>query len=78
EVRALSEIVGKGGLTEVDRKYMDVGDMFEKEFLSQGLDENRNLEETLGLQWKVASALPKNELTKVKDKFIDQYYKASK
>lgn len=57
---------------------MDVGDMFEKEFLSQGLDENRNLEETLGLQWKVASALPKNELTKVKDKFIDQYYKASK
>lgn len=78
EVRALSEIVGKGGLTEVDRKYMDVGDMFEKEFLTQGLDENRNLEETLGLQWKVASALPKNELTKVKDKFIDQYYKASK
>ncbi len=78
EVRALSEIVGKGGLTEVDRKYMDVGDMFEKEFLSQGLDENRNLEETLGLQWKVTSALPKNELTKVKDKFIDQYYKASK
>jgi len=78
EVRALSEIVGKGGLTEVDRKYMDVGDMFEKEFLTQGLDENRNLEETLGLQWKVTSALPKNELTKVKDKFIDQYYKASK
>jgi len=76
EVRALSGIVGKGGLTEVDRKYMDVGDAFEKEFLSQGLDENRNLEETLGLQWNVISALPKNELTKVKDKFIDQYYKA--
>ncbi len=76
EVRALSEIVGKGGLTEVDRKYMDVGDVFEKEFLSQGLDENRNLAETLGLQWDVISALPKNELTKVKDKFIDQYYKA--
>jgi len=76
EVRALSEIVGKGGLTEVDRKYMDVGDGFEKEFLSQGLDENRNLEETLGLQWDIISALPKNELTKVKDKFIDQYYKA--
>jgi V/A-type H+-transporting ATPase subunit B len=76
EVRALSGIVGKGGLTEVDRKYMDVGDAFEKDFLSQGLDENRNLEETLGLQWNVISALPKNELTKVKDKFIDQYYKA--
>ncbi len=76
EVRALSGIVGKAGLTEVDRKYKDVGDIFEKEFLSQGLDENRNLEETLGLQWNVMSALPKNELTKVKDKFIDQYHKA--
>jgi len=75
EVRALSGIVGKAGLTEVDRKYMDVGDIFEKEFLSQGLDENRNLEETLGLQWNTMSTLPKNELTKVKDKFIDQYHK---
>ena len=76
EVRALSEIVGKGGLTGVDRKYMDLGDKFEKEFLSQGLDENRTLEETLSLQWEISSTLPKNELTKIKDKFIDQYYKA--
>ncbi|KAG2475783.1 MAG: V-type ATP synthase subunit B [Nitrosopumilales archaeon] len=75
EVRALSEIVGKSGLTGVDRKYMELGDIFEKEFLSQGVDENRTLEETLSLQWNAASLLPKNELTKVKDKFIEQYYK---
>ena len=55
---------------------MDFGDIFEKEFLSQGVDENRTLEETLGFQWSISSVLPKNELTKVKDKFIDQYYKA--
>lgn len=77
EVRALSEIVGKAGLTGVDIKYMDVGDAFEQNVLSQGVDENRVLEETLGLEWKTASILPKNELNKVKDKFIDQYYKAS-
>ncbi len=77
EVRALSEIVGKAGLTGVDIKYMDVGDAFEQNVLSQGVDENRVLEETLGLEWKTASILPKGELTKVKDKFIDQYYKAS-
>ena len=76
EVRALSEIVGKAGLTGVDIKYMDVGDAFEQNVLSQGVDENRVLEETLGLEWKTASILPKGELTKVKDKFIDQYYKA--
>lgn len=77
EVRALSEIVGKAGLTGVDIKYMDVGDAFEQSVLSQGVDENRILEETLGLEWKTASILPKAELNKVKDKFIDQYYKAS-
>lgn len=77
EVRALSEIVGKAGLTGIDIKYMDVGDAFEENILSQGVDENRVLEETLGLEWKTGSILPKGELTKVKDKFIDQYYKAS-
>ena len=35
----------------------------------------KNIEETLGLQWNTISNLPKNELTKVKDKFIEQYYK---
>jgi len=77
EVRALSEIVGKAGLTGIDIKYMDVGDAFEQNVLSQGVDENRVLEETLGSEWKTASILPKGELNKVKDKFIDQYYKAS-
>ena len=53
---------------------MDVGDVFEKEFLSQAIDENRQLDETLSLLWKVVGNLPKNELTKVKDKYVDQYY----
>jgi len=78
EVRALAGIVGKGGLTGVDLNYLDFGDDFEKAFLSQGPDENRTIEETLGLAWKTISFLPKNELTKVKDKFIDQYYKERK
>jgi V/A-type H+-transporting ATPase subunit B len=75
EVRALAGIVGKGGLTGVDLNYLDFGDDFEKKFLSQDLDENRTIEETLALQWSGVSLLPKNELTKVKDKYIDQYYK---
>ena len=75
EVRALAGIVGKGGLTGVDLNYLNFGDEFEKNFLSQDIDENRNLEETLSLQWKAVSNLPKNELTKIKDKYIEQYYK---
>ncbi len=73
-MRALAGIVGKAGLTDVDLKYMDVGDVFEKQFLTQAVDENRSIEETLGTSWKVISNLPKNELTKIKDKYIDKYY----
>jgi V/A-type H+-transporting ATPase subunit B len=75
EVRALAGIVGKAGLTPVDLNYMNFGDEFEKKFLTQAIDENRTIEETLGLQWNCVSNLPKNELTKVKDKYVEQYYK---
>ncbi|MEK6865678.1 MAG: V-type ATP synthase subunit B, partial [Thermoproteota archaeon] len=74
EVRALAGIVGKAGLTDIDLKYMDVGDVFEKEFLTQATDENRTIEETLTILWKIVSKLPKNEITKIKDKYVDQYY----
>jgi len=75
EVRALAGIVGKAGLTAVDLNYMNFGDEFEKKFLTQAIDEDRTIEETLGLQWNCVSKLPKNELTKVKDKYVEQYYK---
>ena len=75
EVRALAGIVGKAGLTPVDLNYMNFGDEFEKKFLTQAVDEERTIEETLGLQWSAISKLPKNELTKVKDKYVEQYYK---
>ena len=75
EVRALAGIVGKAGLTPVDLNYMNFGDEFEKKFLTQAIDEDRTIEETLGLQWSCVSKLPKNELTKVKDKYVEQYYK---
>ena len=75
EVRALAGIVGKAGLTEIDLKYLELGDTFEKEFLTQATDENRTIEETLTLMWKIVSKLPKNEITKIKDKYVEQYYK---
>jgi V/A-type H+-transporting ATPase subunit B len=76
EVRALSEIVGKAGLTGVDLKYLEFGDAFEQKFLRQEPDENRTLEETLRRAWDVLSTLPENELTKIKEVHIKKYYKA--
>jgi V/A-type H+-transporting ATPase subunit B len=70
EVRALSEIVGKAGLTGVDLKYLEFGDAFEQQFLRQEPDENRTLEETLRRAWDVLSTLPENELTKIKEVHI--------
>ena len=54
---------------------MEFGDDFEGSFLSQAVDENRTIDETLGLLWRAVSNLPRGELTKVKDKYIDEYYK---
>jgi V/A-type H+-transporting ATPase subunit B len=78
EVRALAEIVGKAGLTGVDLKYLDAGDSFETHFLKQSPDENRNLDETLSRAWDILATLPEGELTKIKDKHIQQYYKGNK
>ena len=78
EVRALAEIVGKAGLTGVDLKYLDSGDSFETHFLKQSPDENRNLDETLSRAWEILATLPEGELTKIKDKHIQQYYKGKK
>lgn len=76
EVRALSEIVGKAGLTGVDLKYLEFGDQFEERFLKQNIDENRTLEETLARAWDVLSSLPEGELTKIKENYVRKYYKA--
>ncbi len=76
EVRALAEIVGKAGLTGVDLKYLEFGDKFEEQFLKQGYEENRGIEETLSRAWDVLSYLPESELTKIKSDFIKRYYKA--
>jgi V/A-type H+-transporting ATPase subunit B len=78
DLRALAEIVGKAGLSEVDLKYLEFGDAFERKFLRQEVDENRDLEETFRRAWEVLSILPEQELTKIKSHHIKKYYKGSK
>jgi V/A-type H+-transporting ATPase subunit B len=75
ELRALVEIVGKAGLTDVDLKYLRFGDLFEQKFLRQGYEENRTLEQTLSIAWEVLSSLPEGELTKIREEHIKKHYK---
>lgn len=75
ELRALSEIVGKAGLTAVDLKYLEFGTNFEERFLRQSYDENRTLEQTLSKAWDILSTLPEGELTKIREASVKKYYR---
>ena len=59
-----------------DKLYLEFADKFEKEFVTQSSDENRTIEETLDLGWKLLSILPEGELKRIDEKYIKQYHPA--
>jgi len=73
-VRALASIIGEEELSDIDKRYLQFGERFEREFLNQGEDENRPIEETLSIGWKVLSTLPATELHRVTQEQIERYY----
>lgn len=76
EARSLAGVIGEDELSPIDKKYLQFGTTFENEFISQGLLEDRSIEETLNLGWKLLSILPREELDRVDTKILDKYYKA--
>ncbi|RLE85943.1 MAG: V-type ATP synthase subunit B [Thermoprotei archaeon] len=77
KARDLAKIVGEIGLSPKMRNYLKFADEFESKFLSQGVDENRGVEETLDLGWEVLSVLPREELVRIPERLIGKYYRAS-
>ncbi|MBV6390799.1 MAG: V-type sodium ATPase subunit B [Anaerolineales bacterium] len=75
DVRALASVIGEEELSEVDQKYLKFGRAFEREFVNQSFTENRTIERTLEIGWKLLSILPKKELTRVTLDEIAQYYR---
>ncbi|MEE4195005.1 MAG: V-type ATP synthase subunit B [Anaerolineae bacterium] len=75
ETRALASVIGEEEMSSVDQQYLAFGDHFELEFVQQEQDENRSIEETLKTAWKLLSMLPKEELTRLTNEEIDQYYR---
>ncbi len=76
EAKELAVILGEAALTEIDKKYVKLSDNFEEVFVKQGEDENRTIEESLDIGWKLLTILPKEELKRIKDKFIEKYLPA--
>lgn len=75
DAKSLASVIGEDELSDIDKKYLAFGKAFEKQFLSQGMYENRSINETLDLGWKLLGMLPKNELDRVTDDILDKYYK---
>ena len=73
EAKELAVILGDAALTDVDKKYAAFADAFEKEYVSQGFETNRSIEETLDLGWELLSILPKSELKRIKPEYIEKY-----
>lgn len=74
DARALASVIGEEELSEMDKKYLEYGRLFERHFINQGFDENRTIEETLSLSWKLLSLLPKSALDRIDNKWIERYY----
>lgn len=74
EAKELMVVLGEAALTDIDKLYADFSDAFEEEYVSQGYDLNRDIEETLDLGWKLLRMLPRTELKRVSDELLDEYY----
>ena len=77
EVRALASVIGEDELSGTDKKFIAFGKAFEDRFLKQLRDENRDMEKTLDLGWRLISTLPEAELDRLTPELIEKYYDKS-
>ncbi|MCU4751085.1 ATP synthase subunit B [Halobacteria archaeon AArc-curdl1] len=75
DLRDLVNIVGREALTDRDNKFLDFADRFENEFVQQGYDTNRSIGDTLDIGWDLLSTLPKEELNRIDEDLIAEYYR---
>ena len=74
QARDLSRIVGEVGLSEDEKLYLKFADNFETQFINQKEYENRTIEDSLGIAWKLLSILPEKGLTRIHEEYIERFY----
>lgn len=77
DARSLASVIGEDELSDIDKLYLIFGKMFEKHFIGQSPEENRDIETTLNIGWKLLGLLPREELDRIDTKLLDKYYKKS-
>ena len=73
DAKELAVILGDAALSDTDKLYASFADAFEEEYVSQGFYTNRSIEETLELGWRLLSILPRAELKRIRDEYLDKY-----
>lgn len=74
DAKELMAILGESALSDIDKIYAKFADAFEKEYVSQGFRTDRSIEDTLDTGWKLLRMLPKSELKRISDEYLEKYY----
>ena len=74
DAKELMIILGEAALTDIDKLYAKFADEFEEKYVNQGYNTDRSIEETLDIGWDLLRILPRSELKRIKDEFLDKYY----
>lgn len=74
DAKELMTILGEAALSDIDRIYAKFAEVFEETYVSQGFQTDRDIEETLNIGWKLLSILPRSELKRIDDEYLDAYY----
>lgn len=78
QAKELAAILGDAALSETDKKFSYFADEFENRYIRQGEEQDRTIEETLNLGWELLSLLPRTELKRVRDEYLDKYLPSQK
>ena len=73
QAKELAVILGEAALSDTDKLFAKFADEFETRYVSQGENEDRSIEETLNLGWELLTILPKTELKRIRDEYIEKY-----
>lgn len=73
QAKELAVILGESALSKTDKLYVEFTERFENEYINQGFNTNRTIEETLDLGWELLSILPRTELKRIKDDMLDEF-----
>lgn len=76
DAKELGAILGEAALSDVDRLYAKFAEEFEKRYINQGFDANRTVEETLDVGWELLKILPRSELKRIRDEYLDEFMPA--